>query len=915
MPAVRFLAVILLVASFAVGGEPPRQHTPPAVPDLIRDLGSPRFADRERASRELWKLGPAAVAAVRAAAEGDDPEAARRARDLLEKFDAGIFADTPPLVLAKITEFRAGRYIPAVTGLVKLGDKGLPALRAQLSRHLPAEANGPVFDHLCWLLRGEVPRMLFDGRADLAEELLALHALGPSTQGLSDYAILLALRGRTAQAATELEPTYKAGGPTALAAGRALVFVYRAAGELKKATALAGELEAGPAGRAMYDALLEDGGAWGELADRSARQIGPANSRDGLTLFRLRLAGRHKEADELADRQIDADTGRPGQDLFRSVDEPTLALLLGGRPLDGIDRLRAKQSSPHLLADVLAARMEYQEALGLVTPAPADRRLPRADPFDAPDLRQLYGTRKGRLLSQLGDRDEAGRVFNELADQLFTTNRDEYTLTQLLRSEVRAGRYDLACDHLARGLATGDTSGRLEPCEAVFEGDAEAAEYLWRALRADDKATPPGETMRKVRALLTGAAAAADQKKAVEAAGKDFAWPGSTRGQVHALALAGVYRSSGQSADAITALSEAADTLAKLDDDEADTQQARRSGRGSRSWVFGTDERFRLWMELGDLLADAGRWKDAAARYEQGWRRFPDCAVLMFLSGRALQKAGDDAEGKRRIELAHWVGLGNARVRGRFLEELIGRGYTVDIRRERDLIRDAGWLSEMYLGNVWNQVARAASGLKDFSAAAAANRRAMHYLLRTPGVSYVEGHAYLSVPQAVRGFEARALLAAGKSDEALSVARGCLDVLPGNVELASAMVPMLDKAGRTDDAETLFRTVWAAFEKLIAAHPKSAWARYSAAWLAAGCRRNLDAALTHAKEAVALEPDVRSYREALAEVHFRRGERAEAVAGMARLSAADPRHHHFRRQLERYRTAPTDSPLPESPDD
>jgi hypothetical protein len=53
----------------------------------------------------------------------------------------------------------------------------------------------------------------------------------------------------------------------------------------------------------------------------------------------------------------------------------------------------------------------------------------------------------------------------------------------------------------------------------------------------------------------------------------------------------------------------------------------------------------------------------------------------------------------------------------------------------------------------------------------------------------------------------------------------------------------------------------------------------------------------------------------LAEVQFRRGERAVAVDLMAKLSATDPRNHHYRRQLDRYKTAAFDSPLPESGED
>lgn len=922
MTARRSTLVVLILLAPAARAEPPRQVGPPAVTDLVRDLASPQFAVRERASRELWALGPAAVAAVRAAAAGTDPEATRRAKDLLDKFDAGIFPDTPAAVLARIAEFRAGQQTAAVTGLVKLGDKGYPALRGLLTRDLPPGTAGPVFDHICWVLRGEVPKLLVAGRADLAEDLLSLNALGPSDPGLADYATLLALRGRASAVVTELEGVRKAGGAAGAAATRTLVFVHRAAGDVPRAAALAGEIAGtGPAAQAMYDALLEDAGRWAELADRSARGVGSANSRDGLTLFRLRLAGRHREAEELADRQKGGEVGRAGSDLFGSMDEPTLALMLGGRPLDGIDRMRAERSMPHLLADALASRLEFREALALVGGAAATEA-DKADGRNATVLRHLYGTRKGRLLSQLGEREAASQVFNGLADQLLTTGRDDYSLSQLLKAEVRAGRFDLACEHLGRSQvgADGDTGwqsgGRLDPFEAAFEADAEAARYWWRVLRADDRDAAPGRVMRRVRSMLAGDAGPKERDQALAAAGRDAPPPESPRGQARALALAAAYRAAGRPGDAVAALSEAADALAgQGDGDEADALLARRYGRGSRSWVFGTDERFRLWMELGDLLADAGRWREAAGRYEQGWRRFPDNPLLLYLSGRALLKAGDEAEGRKRVEQSRWVGLGNALVRGRFLDELIARGFAADVRRERDLIRDIGWLGESNIGNVWNQVARAAVYLKDYEAAGAANLRAMHYLLRTPGVSYVEGQAYLTIPQAVRLYEARAALAAGKSDAAVSIARECLRILPGNGDVPAGLAPGLDRAGRPADADKLFRAVWDAYAGLIAAHPGSAWAHYSAAWLAAGCRRELHAALAHAKKAVELDPDVRSYREGLAEVHFRRGERPKAVALMAKLSAADSRNHHYRRQLDRYRTAGFDSPLPESGDD
>jgi thioredoxin-like negative regulator of GroEL len=188
-------------------------------------------------------------------------------------------------------------------------------------------------------------------------------------------------------------------------------------------------------------------------------------------------------------------------------------------------------------------------------------------------------------------------------------------------------------------------------------------------------------------------------------------------------------------------------------------------------------------------------------------------------------------------------------------------------------------------------------------------------LIKTPGVQYVDASAYLLMPHEMQVFRARGLLAAGKVGEAMAQARACLDVTPGHVELAAGMVPELAKRGRTAEADELYGRVRDAYRKVLADYPASAVARNSLASLAAGCRRDLDGALVYAKEAVAADPTATAFRESLAEVHFRRGERDAALTVMTKLAEENPRSRLYRRQLARYKSGDISSPTPDTEDD
>src|SRR5262249_17249143 len=151
-------------------------------------------------------------------------------------------------------------------------------------------------------------------------------------------------------------------------------------------------------------------------------------------------------------------------------------------------------------------------------------------------------------------------------------------------------------------------------------------------------------------------------------------------------------------------------------------------------------------------------------------------------------------------------------------------------------------------------------------------------------------------------FHTRALLNAGKVEEAMAAAREVLLITPGHLDFVNGIVPELDRQKHKKEADELFNLAWTAYQKMLKDYPDSPAARHGLASLAGHCRRNLGDGLEHAKAAVRADPGSSAYREALAEVYFRTGERDDAIKVMQKLVEEQPRSALYQRLLARYRT-------------
>lgn len=916
-------AVLAALAGAAVPAEP-------SADELVARLGADDYRTREAAQRALWARGRAAVPALERAVRGPDPEAARRAREVLDRFGWGIYPDTPPAVLDLIRTFRHGHADPsrnddirraALHDLVKLGRPGLDAVGAILSRDIPPEARGPLVANVTALVRREVPLLLFAGKTAEADALMALHAAGTSPAGAADFTAYRVLCGDLPAATAAARARFDAGRKPD-SARLLLVHLYRAGGQWAKARDVAAPLPTAEDEASLKEILLEDEGDWAALADLApGREF---NHPEAVRLSLLRLAGRAAKFEEAAKKlRSDADELTEQQDVF----DAAVALFANHRADAATELLLEKRQHLAVLSEVLIARMRYKDALELIGARDKDK-VPN-------EQRVEFDLRRARVLMATGYRDDAVQLFEQVARGLRAADRARAggylfgaTARALVRTELRLGLRDLACEHAAQFVGANaevpeaGTQGE-SPFELLFPDVPAAAETLFAVLRAKGVPGPQaGKTLARVRDLLAGTA----DRAAVDGAAKlltesaaalpDFgAAPNISDGTSSTIR----FEPSGRALKARRFLALAlvcraakrpADTEAAFERAAALTEGAGGDASGARSWVYGAPDPARVWIEWGEFRAAEGRHRDAAAAFEAGWKRFPDQPLPLFLSGRALVRAGDAKEGARRTELAHWVGLGNEKVRGRFLDELVRRGEAAAIRREVALLTRACWSHDHYFGNVMNQCARGSALVNDFATAETCGQRSLLVVLRHPGVFFVDPSGYLNVPHDLLAFRARALARAGKFAECATAARTVLAVTPGHLELVTGLVPDLARAGRTKDADELFERAWAAHEKALKDFPDGPAARHALAVLAGHCNRKLDDGLKHARAALAFDPALPAYREALAEVHFRRGARPDALKLMEALAAEHPRSALYRRQLSRYESSPFDAPWP-----
>jgi hypothetical protein len=905
----------LLGAAFAFASSAAAAPSAEEVERAVRQLGDDRFEVREQATAFLRKAGPAARPALQKALKDGDREVVLRARRILRELRLAITPDRPKAVVDLLRDYYAGADPKEKEKpLIALADWGKPghlAIRDLLEDDDDRAALDHFFSRLAYRLDARTPAyFVSEGRLD--DAALVLHAgFGTKTEPdarvqpfwieyqARNLAAFHFFRGSLKEPIAE----FKARLPREVSEidmAIGLAWMYRLKADRGEAVRAARQAKIYPA---LLRQLLREQGAWDELAKEYADgETGYHWWWDRTDRLRLkaacnRLAGRDKEWRKALDSLLEAARKTPADDDAGFVSRAAGGLILNDRPSDDILALLRERNDRDGLFEFLCARYDFRSAFTLAAEMESNRErsFHRADPA-------------ARALISLGERERAARLLNDASRRLPSDPKSfSGAHSSCVWDERAMGLREEALDHCRRLLPhvkeRGERARRESGDEDQFRRDLVAG-CLGDGYDQQATAAVWHDYLRKelgdVGALDRTADLLAGRVKPDEL--EALVWKAERR------LVADLYGAPGSQLHALldVCLAAGREDLAK-----------KFAERGAEEVLLES-----VFVRLGDWAAAKGRWTEAVRWYDRAWEFGPREAedigsyyemvdpTPFYLSGYARLRAGQEKEGRRRMELAHWLALGDERARFRFARGLARRGHTEAALKEYQLALRFGTgarINDTLEG--LTALAREGSGRGDFAAAAESYEHARLLLLEHPNGRNRIGRLLL-LSHHVHHQRALAHLAAGRLKEGRAEVRMCLDLLPGNIELAADVVPLLEAKGLQEEADELFDAAFAVHARICSSYPRCAWARHDLAWLCVRCRRRLDDALCHARRATVLEPGRTDWLDTLAEAHFQRGDKARALRLNERCVERESGRAYYQEQRARFEKGERNSPPP-----
>lgn len=866
------LVLILLVRICSAQSELPEKAvaapkaTVEQIQKAIRELGDEDYAIREAASKQLWLAGLVAESELRKAAKSVDPEVKMRARLILDKFELGLTPDMPPEFEALLGNFRQSEVDGKRGILMALIDEKKVKLALQLARsEKDAVMRESLISSSSRHAQRFVPEMLIREELDEAEAILeSVDIAADST--LERLTAMLLVTGRLPDRLKVVEEKLKASPSPAMA--KRLMYYRRAVGDLIGAAELAG------ANQLPYyqRAILQENGDWagaaavqdnlfkGQKPSAEAQAYGAAlhffSGNQGIA--DAKLADLRSSAAEQVSSYWDAAEAHLACEQF----DPAVKLLTKSVPAAAsyFEFLRMRYAESQAIAGITKeTKLDAAWYNGLVDGGlfATQMRVPR----------HQFARDLARQFHLLGERERAKEIAAVMRGEAAADKSNQLWPT-LVNTDVLLGDRQQALVDVEQAIGRPGVSAAAL-FGHLYSNDSMLADALYHKL--SDSLTK-AESLQLIERILGPAGYTEEERKEliVKVAAIVEPWYDIADYRLHI---------------------RAGEIFVNL----GERDQARRwLERAASSTTDAT-------IRLGDLAREEGDWAAAEKWYRSAFEKLPALPLPRFLLGQVLIEAGKKEEGEREQRLATLATLAPV-TRYAFASQLKERGLNAAAGEQALILQRTSNPTVQHPTLAAGHLRANVTSGKQPAAAADAWQRWLVSMLS--GVNnYQQFDHYLADPELIHRSRAKAFLAAGKPDQAITELRRVLIILPGNVRMIEEFVPLLEKADRKEIAAALFDEVASRYEQVIRDYPQTSHHRREFALMCARCNRRLDDALRLAREAVKFEEQTSSNHDTLAEVHFVRGEQADAIKCGQRALALERTSKEFRERLARWEKA------------
>jgi len=873
--------IVLPCTALHAAEAPAKQPTNLEIVRAAEALGGLDRAKRRAAEALLKRAGPAALAALKEAADNPNKLAAARALEIIDYVRLGVRPDTPDDIRALAGGFHnePDDMLPII--LRRLAESGPHGLHALRTLTMGQDGRERILAQMTENWQTTIPDLLRAGKHDEAEAMLWVAAMAGRREATLPLAPLLVIMKRAERAANELTG-WQAFRQTPIRAFN-LALLHNANGQAKQAASAAGIL-----GDAQLPALfLRIGGHWKDLAALRARQ--PISATEphktwGLVATCSRFAGNDEHFRNAMDSLQRA---AAGNEKVAMLVQPMLAL--NGR-MDGNVAMLIKEGLHEQAQTMLLDQGKVDEAVKL----------------DAQILQTIAEEEPGSLgtlmrMATFHHECGADKKAKELlikAAALVDPTTEAIHIAILSRLEHALGMTDEATAHCLAALTRNEDRERdgalLATALATTPGEA----FMWWKFLRDKYAAEAEEktldrlvklqhrrmTAKEFRPLAADALKAAARMTAVEL-------PVDAEGEP----IAPLLEEGQEPRDHQT------EWLATVGFSCTRYGVADLAEQAFRQCYKRTKEPAYLRI-VATMKLDSQQWVDAEKTFAAVLKALPADTTSLYGQGFALAQSGKKKEGEALMKTARLLTVFSS---GRFypLARAMDQCAEFDAADEqRSLVAQTGMLSD--IANEMDlrvQIERAQENGRWAYAQLLTERLAFGVLDSEPTVRSIR--ACLLTGNRAAAARIATDLAAGKKDEARKAAQAFAAFTPGDVDSMICLVNAFDKAGLKDDADALFAATYAVRTAGAKAWPNRANAHNNMAWTASQCGRKLDEALVSAKRAVALAPTLHAYLDTLASVHYARKEYAEAVTWEEECLRLNPRSPFTIWQLAKFRTA------------